>query len=85
MNLFLETHNKLTKPKPKPTFIFKNYSRVCVSLCTTVVAYITQHRAVLIIVRLIFETIVIAQMMSTGLEDERYRLSIYVRYAMLTR
>jgi len=34
--------NKHAKTKPKPTFIFQNCSRVCVSVCT-------QHRIALII------------------------------------
>jgi len=35
--------NKCTKTKPKPTFIFKNCSYVCISLCTTVVHNTAQN------------------------------------------
>jgi len=58
-----------TKAKPKQTLIFKNSSRVCVSLCTT--SYPTQHRTALIIFLLIVQTISIAQMTSTGGEGRR--------------
>ena len=53
-----------TKPKLKPTLIFKNCSCVCVQL-----PYTTHHRTVLIIFPLILQTIIIAQMMSSGGEE----------------
>jgi len=53
------------KPKPKPTLIFKNCSRVCAYHCAQL-SHTTQHRTVLIIFHLILQTIIIAQMLSTG-------------------
>ena len=63
--------NKCTKTKPKPlTLIFNNSSRVyhCVQLSDT-----TKHRRGLIIFPLILQTIIIAQMMSTGEEGNVHR------------
>jgi len=54
-----------TKTKPKPTLIFKNCSYMCPYHCAQL-SYTTQHRTGLIIFPLIFQTIIIAQMMSTG-------------------
>jgi len=57
-----------TKPKPKPTLIFKNCS--CVSACRCAqLSYTTQHRTVLITFCLILQTVIIAQLMSTGGEE----------------
>jgi len=50
-----------TKPKPKPTLIFKNCSYTCAYDCAC--AYM-QHIAVFIIFPLILQTITVAQMMS---------------------
>jgi len=58
-----------TKPKPKATLIFKNCSYVCaLSLCTTVVHNTAQNSSDNF--PLILQTIIIAQMMSTGGERE---------------
>ena len=54
-----------TKPKSKPTLIFKNCSYVCAYHYAQLL-YTTQHRTVLIIFILILQTITTAQMMSTG-------------------
>jgi len=61
-----------TKPKHKPTLIFKNCSYVCACRCSQL-SYTIQHRTVLIIFPLIFHTIIIAQMMSTGGEGKGTR------------
>jgi len=54
-----------TKPKPKATLVFKNCSHVRAYRCAQQ-SYITQHRTVLTIFPLILQTIIIAQMVSTG-------------------
>jgi len=56
-------HNKCakTKPKLKPTVIFKNCSYVCAYHCAQP-SYTTQHRTNVIIISLIVQTIVIAWM-----------------------
>ena len=53
----------ITKPKPKPTFNFKNCSHVCTYHCVQL-SYTTQHKTVLIVFPPILQTIIIAQMMS---------------------
>jgi len=64
-------HTK-TKPKPKPTLIFKNCSYVLAYHCVQV-SYTTQHRTGLIIFPLILQSIIIAQMKSTGGEVVHYQ------------
>ena len=75
--------NKYTKTKTKPTAtlisniamthahmsICKNCSHVCAYHCVQL-SYTTQHRTVLIIFPLIPQTIITAQMMSTGGEAD---------------
>jgi len=61
-------HTK-SKPKSKQTVNFKNCSLVCVYHCAQL-PYTTQHRTVLIIFPLILQTIIVAQMLSTGREGE---------------
>ena len=56
---------QIHKTKPKPTLTCKNCSRACVYHCVQL-SYTTQHRTVLIIFSLILQTIIIAQMKSTG-------------------
>ena len=60
-----------TKLKLKPTLIFKNYSHVCPYHCAQLL-YTTEHRTVLIICPVILQTIIIAQMLSTGWEGESF-------------
>ena len=67
--LNLNKHTE-TKPKSKPTLNVKNCSHVCVYYCVQL-SYTTQHRTVLIMFPLILQTIIIAQMMSTGREGKR--------------
>jgi len=45
----LSKHTK-TKPKPKRTLIFKNCSRVCISLSTTVEHNTAQNKTILYII-----------------------------------
>jgi len=71
-------HTK-TKPKPKltlETLIFKNCSHVSVCHCAKL-SYTTQHRTVLIIFPLIIQTIIIAQMLSTGGRNNKAIMSIW--------
>ena len=63
-----------TKHKPKPTFNCKKCSCVCVYHCVQL-SYTTQHRTVLIIFPLILQTIVVAQMMSTGGEGGKLTIN----------
>ena len=67
--------NKRTKtqPKPKPTANFKNCSYVCAYHCAQL-SYTTQHRTVLIIFPLILQTIITAQMTSTGGEGVQSKI-----------
>ena len=57
--------NKCTKTKPKPALIFKNGLYLCAYHCAQL-PYKIQHGTVLIIFPLILQTIIIAEMMSTG-------------------
>jgi len=68
--------NKYTKTKPKPTVICKNCSYVCAYHCAQLL-YTTQHRTVLMIFPLILQTVIIAQMMSTG-EDGKATMSLVI-------
>jgi len=61
--------NKRTQTKAKPTLIFKNCSYMYAYHCAQPL-YTTQHRTVLIVFPLIFQTVIIAQMISTGGEGE---------------
>jgi len=54
-----------TKHKPKTNIQLQNCSYVC-AYHYVQLSYTTQHRTVLIIFPLILQTIIIAQMMSTG-------------------
>ena len=58
--------NKCTKPKPKPTLIFKNCSCtfMCISLHTTVIYNTAQNSADNF--PFILQTIIMAETMSTG-------------------
>jgi len=58
-----------TKPKPKPILTCKNCSYVC-AYHYAQLSYTAQHRTILIIFPLILQTIIIAQMMSTGRTGE---------------
>ena len=61
--------DKHTKTESKPTVIFKNCSYVCDCVYHCVqLSYTTQHRTVLVMFPFILQTIIIAQMMSTGRE-----------------
>jgi len=60
----LNKHTK-TKSKPKPTHKFRNCSHVCAYHCAQLL-YKIQHRTVLIIFPPNLQTIIKAQMLSTG-------------------
>jgi len=62
---------KKTRPKPKPTLICKNCLYVCTYHCAKM-SYTAHHRTFLIIFTLILQTIIIAQMMSTGGEGSKF-------------
>ena len=62
-----------TKPKPKSQQSSLRTARVCVYHCAQLV-YTTQQRRVLIIFPFILQTIIIAQMMSTGGEGQKMTL-----------
>jgi len=72
--------HKQTKPKPEPTLIFKNCSHLCAYHCAQL-SHRTQHRTVLIIFSLILTTIITAQMISTG-GDEEVHTRLHVPTAM---
>jgi len=62
-----QTHLAKTKPKPKPTLIFKNCSCVCVSLCTTVVHNTAQNTSDnLLSYQVTLRTVTVAQMLFAG-------------------
>jgi len=65
----IKANLNLKKLYPKPTVNFENSSCVCAYNCTQL-SYTTQHRTVLIMFLLILQTIIIAQMMSTGEEGD---------------
>jgi len=67
LNLNEHTTAKI-KPKPKPSVNRKNCLYACAYHCAQL-SYTTQHRTVLIIFPLI-QTIIVAQMMSTGGEGK---------------
>jgi len=69
LNLNIHTQ---TKPKPKPTQSFKNCSYVCAYNCVQL-WYTAQHRTVLIIFPLILQTVIIAQMPSTGGRRQQHK------------
>jgi len=62
--LNLNKHTK-TKPKPKPTLIFKYCLCLRAYHCAQL-SYTIEHKTVMIIFPVILQTIIIAQMMSTG-------------------
>ena len=67
-----------TKPKRKPTLIFKNSSHVCAYHCAQL-SYATQYRTVLTIFPLVLQTIIIAQMMITGERETVGEFTVSVR------
>jgi len=75
--------NKHTKTKPKPKLIFKNCSYGCAYHCVQLL-YTTQHRIILIIFTLIFQTIIIAQMMSMGGEGANKQEQHYQQHTSLS-
>jgi len=64
---------------PKPTLIFKNCSYVCAYHCAQLLCT-THNRTGPLIFRLILQTIIIAQMMSTGGEERRAQQSTVINH-----
>ena len=64
--LNINKHTKTKPIKPKRKFIFKNCSCVCIAYHCAQLSYTTQLRTVLIIFSVTFQTIITAQIMSTG-------------------
>ena len=59
--------------KPKPTVNFKkNYSYVCAAYHCVQLSHRLQHTTVLIIFRLILQTVIIAQILSVGVQGHGY-------------